>query len=667
MPGAARTLAALLAGALAAASADASSLVSVEAYGNQNTAGIVAVVSGDANGNATVALEWGTGAPSTAAHPLDPHGRDPLRGQPLPPGGRHRLPGRVTLSDPDGVTGAPSVTAAFADAHGRADPDGPAHAGTSHRPATTATPGRRPRCRCSTIQEAASLRAGGRPGLDRARRLPRERERSDFGQRGAAHRLPRHGPGVVLDGADARSRPASPGPPRRRRLRPRPGFRDRARGDRARPALPLRQPGRARGLGAGAPGGFFFDGTTLRRQVRERAARPPRTRCTWPASRTASSLDGRSFVRIEDLEIRHYGAGDFGKGVYLRYSLGLRGAAVAASTRSARPGVWVKGGDRHLIEGNEIWDTSISSWPWDFTKGSLRREQRRRLHRRRRARPHRAAEPHPRHLQRHRPLRPARAAGGAHERGGRLRERAVRHTDDAFEPEGYCANVRMWDNAIRDVHMAFAVAPGRARARSGSCATWPGASATRAPASWTGTWRARSRSTAASRRRWGRCCLYHNTFLTDAPGHRRHRPAQPGQLAPACARRNNVVAGTRYALYKVNAIPWNGTGTTSTRPIPRGSSRGWDALRDARRVPGGTGTGAEGLSAAPQLVNPPRATSGRHPGARSSTGASTCPASTTAGTAGRRTSARSSRSRPCRCSRSRTCRSRRARARSRSR
>src|SRR5688572_26132345 len=115
MPSAARTWAAVLAGALvAASSADASSLVSVEAYGNQNTAGVVAVVSGDSNNNATVALEWGTGTPSTAAHPLVRTDATRFVGSlfRLSAGTAYQV--RVTLSDPDGVTGASSLTAGFA-------------------------------------------------------------------------------------------------------------------------------------------------------------------------------------------------------------------------------------------------------------------------------------------------------------------------------------------------------------------------------------------------------------------------------------------------------------------------------------------------------------------------------------------------------------------------
>ena len=44
--------------ALWPAAASASSLASLEAYANLHTGGVVAVVNGDTNNNATVALEW---------------------------------------------------------------------------------------------------------------------------------------------------------------------------------------------------------------------------------------------------------------------------------------------------------------------------------------------------------------------------------------------------------------------------------------------------------------------------------------------------------------------------------------------------------------------------------------------------------------------------------
>ena len=49
-------------------------------------------------------------------------------------------------------------------------------------------------------------------------------------------------------------------------------------------------------------------------------------------------VDGRSHVRIEGFEIRHYGAGAYGKGVYLRYASDylLQNGRMSAITLRAR-------------------------------------------------------------------------------------------------------------------------------------------------------------------------------------------------------------------------------------------------------------------------------------------------------------------------------------------
>ena len=70
----------------------------------------------------------------------------------------------------------------------------------------------------------------------------------------------------------------------------------------------------------------------------------------------AFSLDGRAFVRIENFDIRYYGADEYGKGVYLRYSNDciVRGNRFRDLSSA---GVWSQGGSRHRIR------TTISATP----------------------------------------------------------------------------------------------------------------------------------------------------------------------------------------------------------------------------------------------------------------------------------------------------------------
>src|SRR5512147_3251419 len=57
----------------------------------------------------------------------------------------------------------------------------------------------------------------------------------------------------------------------------------------------------------------------------------------------------------------------------------------------------------------------------------------------------------------------------------------------------------------------------------------------------------------------GPLLVYHNTFLTDVPATDAVALLDPGNSTFIRAR-NNVIAGTRYALYKVNPVAWGGDG-----------------------------------------------------------------------------------------------------------
>ncbi len=354
-------------------------------------------------------------------------------------------------------------------------------------------------------------------------------------------------------------------------------------------------------LGAGAPGGFFFDGSTL--FVKNADGSSPATRQMHVARlENGFYLDGRSHVRIENLEIRHFGAGDYGKGVYLRFS----SDCVIRTSRIheiGSAGVWIKGGERNTVENNEFWDTSIFDWPWPYTKAS-------------------SAENN------------AVALTDNPGRGNVIRRNAIRgffngmgpcgssppptgfttetdvyenkfseHTDDAIEPEGYCSNVRIWGNRIEDVHMAFAVAP----AAPGP--TWIirnvaynfGNSRTSQTDGYTASALKINSGYATP---IGPLFLYHNTFLTEAPGTDALALLNPGESTYLVAR-NNVFAGTQYAIYKVNPITldldWDDLHTADAGRFVR-----WDGavLADLQALQLFAGQEPNGLSAPPLLRDP---------------------------------------------------------------
>jgi hypothetical protein len=213
------------------------------------------------------------------------------------------------------------------------------------------------------------------------------------------------------------------------------------------------------------------------------------------------------------------------------------------------------------------------------------------------------------------------------------------HTDDAFEPEGWCANVRLWGNRVSDVHMAFAVAP----AAPGP--TWivrnvvwrHGNTRTSQQDGYTASVLKINSGYADP---VGPLLLYHNTVVTDAPGTDAVALLNPG-YSTIIRSRNNVLAGTQYVLYKVNPVASTGTPTCCTRPTRRGSCAGRAPTTPpsprSRAAPARRRT----ASPATPTWSTRRAASSAPPAAvRCSTPARRCPASTTASQVAPRTSAR---------------------------
>ncbi len=351
-----------------AAAQDAVTVVSASGYGNFHAGGVLLTVSGDANGNATAALEWRpAGSGFLPAQPLERIDTTRFAGSllGLTPGTSYEA--RVTLADPDGVAGSP-VVAAFAT---RADTLAEPTLRTLHVSpgGDDGNPGTSPGAPLRTIQRAADLAQAGdlvliQPGVYResvtVSRSGTAAQPTVF--RGSAA-------GAILDGADAAIAAGvtwTPGAG---------GTWSRVTGFAT--GHVVTEAGRLyryaslaalQALAAGPPGGFHFDGTTLHLKFAD-ASGPSAHGVHVARLEDGFLVDGQAHVRIENLEIRHYGSGDYGKGVYLRY-------ASDCAVRSCRihevgsAGIWVKGGDRHLLEGNEVRDTSIFGWPWGATKGS---------------------------------------------------------------------------------------------------------------------------------------------------------------------------------------------------------------------------------------------------------------------------------------------------------
>jgi hypothetical protein len=575
--------------------------LAASAYGTVHAGGVVLEIGGDANRDATATLEWRASAES-AFH----RGHDLVRIDPthlagslfwLEPATAYEL--RVTASDPDGVVGSPVFLVPMeTGADPLPDPTlGVLHVSPAGRDTNSGTS---PATPLRTIQRAARLARAGdlvliAPGIYRERVVVRA---SGTGSQPIVFRG--GGPGVVLDGADARIlngvawAPVGDGV-----YRVDAGF---VTGHVTSEAGRLFRYGSLEDLRtsrAGSPGGFFAEQATLYLKFAD--GRSP-SRHVVHAARLdqAFVLDGVSFVGIDNLEIRHYGGAAPGVGVLLRNCL----ECVVRRTRIhevQRAGIWVEGGEQGRLEDNQIWDTSIAGWPWHQTNLS-------------------SADNHGIFfdgvsargflIRRNHvwglfdgiapcgSLPPAEGVTTETDLYDNLIDGVV---DDAVEAEPYCGNLRMWGNRVVGGLMAFSVAP------VAPGPTWIvrnvafGYGASGAHSVW---WASALKINSGYEVTTGPILVYHNTFFTDVAGADGVALLLPGRVVAIVAR-NNLIAGIRYALYKVNPLRWNGDGNAyySTDPsrLVHWEGRNYTALAAWAAA---VGQEPHGTGGAPLLIDP---------------------------------------------------------------
>ncbi len=597
------TILVLLLAAVTVAAQDSLTLVDLDNYGNFHTSGVVVTISGDDNNNAAASLE--IRAPGSQSfrlvHPAVRADSSHFAGSlfDLEPDTAYDL--RLTLTDPDGVNG---VSVVDFTTETRADSYPEPTLRTLHVSPTgnNSNPGTDPAAPLETIQHAADLAQPGdliliQPGIYRESvTVPTSGTASQpIVFRGAAA-------GAVLDGADETVLLGVPWAPEGNGIWSRVlGFptghvvTDQGRLFRYDSIPDLDS------LGAGAPGGFYFDGATL--FVKTADGSVPTARQMHVARlEDGFYLNGRSHIRIENIEIRHYGSGDYGKGVYLRFS----SDCVVRTSRIheiGSAGVWIKGGERNTVEDNEFWDTSIFDWPWPFTKASSAENNAVVL----------TDYPGRGNVIRRNTIRGffngIGPCGSSPPPTGFTAETDVyenvfsEHTDDAIEPEGYCSNVRIWENRIEDVHMAFAVAP---------AAPGPTWILRNVAYNFGNTRTSQSDGYTASALKInsgyatpiGPLFLYHNTFLTEAPGTDALALLNPGESTYVVAR-NNIFAGTQYALNKVNPVvldfDWDALHTTDPVRFVK-----WEGTThaDLAALRNAEGQEMNGLQAPPLLADP---------------------------------------------------------------
>ncbi|HEX5122758.1 MAG TPA: right-handed parallel beta-helix repeat-containing protein [Rhodanobacteraceae bacterium] len=528
-----------------------SSLTSVDTYGTFESGGVTAVISGDANGNATAQLE--ELAPGSSdyrvVHPLVRVDATHFVGSLfwLQPGNTYGV--RVTLSDPDGVTGSATMSENLTT---RAEdaPFTPSRTLYVAPNGSDGNSGTNPSQPLKTIGHAADIAQAGDLVSIGAGIYYEDVYVSNSGT-ASAPIVFRGSAGAIVDGSDPAITAGVTWTNRGN------GVWSYATGYST--DLVVTDQGRLfdyssladlQALAAGAPGGEYADGTNVYVKFSDGSS-PAQRRMNVSRFDTGFYIDGASNVRVQDLEIRYYGSDEYGRGVYLRYT---NQCEVSGSNlhENGATAVWIKGGARNVVEDNDIGDTSIINWPWALTHAStaqntgvymtdnngqgnvIRRNQ---LH------------------GTYDGMHPcgSSAPDGAFTTETDVYDNTIwSHADDAIESEGYCSNVRIWNNTIKDSLMAVAVAPAS-----------PGP-----------TWIVRNTAydigNVPSYLDFGQTpsgikinsdysevvgplLVYHNTFLTTVPGVDALVLFNPGYNTYIFSR-NNVFDAPHNALRKINSI-----------------------------------------------------------------------------------------------------------------
>jgi len=329
--------------------------------------------------------------------------------------------------------------------------------------------------------------------------------------------------------------------------------------------------------------GWFFEGGVL--YVRS-LTDPSGHAWQLPMLGVAVRLDASAWVWIEGLEIRHFGEGQYPKGIDVRSS---EHVVVRNNHIYATPApVWVRKGASHVrVESNEIHQSTVPSWPWAAVKGTDHENSAITL------------AGGTSLIARDNVIYDIFNGIGSGSFGDAQNpdiafdvdvfgNRLARITDDGLEPEGACINNRFWGNVVDRVHNGISLAP-----------------ITYGP-----VWVLRNRFTdytqsgfKVSNDSSGRVWLYHNTCWVD-------RADQNGMGVSGYFEnmvfRNNVVRGTRYALEMSRAagpndLDYDNWYTTRGAPVIKWDDVRYDSL-DAWCA--ATGLECNGQPLDPQLVDP---------------------------------------------------------------
>jgi parallel beta-helix repeat protein len=579
--------------------ADAITLGSVSTYGNFHAGGVIAAVSGDAGQVATATLQWRPTGQSTfqPGQPLARIDATHFAGSLFWLNPRASYDVQVTVSSPDGVTGAPSETATL---QTRSDvmvePTVQtlyvAPTGDDGNAGVTLT------APLKTIQHAANLAHAGTLILI----SPGEyHEGVTVPVSGTASQpivFRGNGSGVVVDGSDPAILAGVPWTDEGNSVHSLvTGFTTLQVVTEAGRLFPYSALSDLQALANGPPGGSYFDGAKVYVKFADGSA--PANHTMYVSRYDAGfSIDTQSNVRVEGLAIRFFGSA-YGEGVYLKNS---SDCAVRNSSLqdNGYAGVLLKGGDQNLVENNDIWATSVTGWPWNILTigGVFISDDRGRGTVIRRNKVHGVNDGISWQDWSAWPLPGITTETDVYE------NTVESIIDDALEPRGSAANTRFWNNTIKDALTFLSCAP-----------CFPGPTyAIDNVAYHLGNIRSTSidgnpplplKMNSGNPQPSGPINLFNNTVIIESAASNALSFFPPGANTSATFR-NNVLTGTRYVLEELQAygLDWDYDDlytTDSTRFVKWSDGTLYTNLTSLQA----SGHGEQhAISAPPQLVDP---------------------------------------------------------------
>ncbi|MBN1579563.1 MAG: right-handed parallel beta-helix repeat-containing protein [Anaerolineae bacterium] len=352
----------------------------------------------------------------------------------------------------------------------------------------------------------------------------------------------------------------------------------------------------------GIAGGFNSGGGQI--YVRLPGDANPNNTPTYVSHHTqAFEVYEQDYIYFQNLHLRHYGGGEYSKAIYFYNA--SHNLVEGCTIYYCNSGIGIKyGSHSNVIQDNEFYDASVYEWPWAAVKDDSGLESgavvfysptsgrgtviRRNVVHDTFDGMHVCPE----------------MAGGESNEVDVYENAFTRINDDGIETDGTCRNVRIWGNHFDQILVGVSLAPVYDGPVYVLRNLFTNLGVT--PSTTQDGWPASSFKFNSGYDPSGEMYLFHNTAYASAADTDALQIKNPGSWASIMAR-NNIWAGTRYALSNVNTSPvdldYDELYTTAANELVYwgdGANRHMRTLADFQA---NTGQELHGLSAAPGFVD----------------------------------------------------------------